>query len=211
MHKSIYSVLLSDGLVARLDDIAYKKGVSRSAMLDRVLAEYLAEETVEMKMNNVFESVERMIDGYAGLRFNNQASDYMASVQSALAYRYNPTVKYSIELFPAGDLGQLKISLRTKSEVLLGIMERFYSFFISLEKKYIGERAYAYDGNRFVRAFVRPDGLSTQKAGESIAEYVADFDKYLRIYFSSLDNERAACKAVEKEYAGNIVKKEVIL
>ena len=193
MHKSIYSVLLSDGLVARLDDIAYKKGVSRSAMLDRVLAEYLAEETVEMKMNNVFESVERMIDGYAGLRFNNQASDYMASVQSALAYRYN------------------KISLRTKSEVLLGIMERFYSFFISLEKKYIGERAYAYDGNRFVRAFVRPDGLSAQKAGESIAEYVADFDKYLRIYFSSLDNERAACKAVEKEYAGNIVKKEVIL
>ena len=95
--------------------------------------------------------------------------------------------------------------------MLWGRLVGFYAFFISVEKKYIGECAYAYDGNRVVRAFVRPDGLSAQKAGESIAEYGADFDKYLRIYFSSLDNERAACKAVEKEYAGNIVKKEVIL
>ena len=89
----------------------------------------------------------------------------MASVQSALSYRYNPTVKYAIELFPSGALGQLKISLRTTSDELLKIMERFYSLFITIEKKYIGERAYAYDGARFVRVFVRPDGMTVEKAG----------------------------------------------
>lgn len=211
MKKSVYSVLLSDDLVSRIDAAAYKKGISRSAMIDRVLAEYLEEETIEMKMNNVFDNMERMIAGYSGLRFLSQASDYMASVQSALAYRYNPTVKYSIELFPEGALGQLKITLRTKNDSLLRIMEKFYSFFIGLEKKYIGERAYAYDGFRFVRVFVRPEGMDAETAGRAIAAYVADFDKYLRIYFADLDNEPAARLEVEKEYAADVSVKEVIL
>ena len=59
--------------------------------------------------------------------------------------------------------------------------------------------------------FVRPDGMTVEKAGEAIAEYVADFDKYLGIYFSALSDERAARMKVEAEYAKNIVKKEVIL
>ena len=210
MHKSVYSVLLSDELVDRLDAVAYKNGVSRSVMLDRIMAEYLTVETTEMKMNNVFRQIGKLIDEQTGLRFTNQASDYMAFIQSALAYRYNPTVKYSIELFPAGDLGQLKISLRTKSETLLSIMEGFYELFMSLENKYVGKRAYGYDGNRFVRIFLRPD-VSSEATGEAIAEYVADFDKYLRIYFSSLDDLSRASYGVEREYVKNISNKEVIL
>lgn len=211
MNKSVYSLLLSDDFIERIDELAAVSGVSRSVMVDRVLAHFLAEETVETKMNNVFRRMEEMLENYTALKFVNQASDCMASVQSALAYRYNPTVKYSIELFPAGALGQLKISLRTTNGELLKIMERFYSLFINIEKKYIGERAYAYDGTRFVRVFVRPDGMTVEKAGEAIAEYVADFDKYLRTYFSALGDEKLARMKVEAEYAENIDKKEVIL
>ncbi len=210
MNKSVYSVLLSDELVDKLDEVAYKKGVSRSVMLDRLLAEYLTVETAEMKMNNVFTEIGRLIERCAGLRFIDQPSGYMASVQSALAYKYNPTVKYSIELFPAGDLGQLKISLRSKNVELMQLMERFYDFFISLERKYIGERAYGYDGGRFVRVMLRPE-VSNEKTGKAIAEYVSDFDKYLRIFFSGLDDRRKAAREIEKVYADNIRKKEVIL
>lgn len=211
MNKSVYSLLLSDDFIEKIDELAAVSGVSRSVMVDRVLAHYLAEETVEMKMNGVFRRMEEMLGNYAALKFVNQASECMASVQSALSYRYNPTVRYAIELFPSGALGQLKISLRTTSDELLKIMERFYSLFITIEKKYIGERAYSYDGARFVRVFVRPDGMTVEKAGEAIAEYVADFDKYLGIYFSALSDERVARMKVEAEYAKNIVKKEVIL
>lgn len=211
MHKSVYSVLLSDELVDGLDELAYKNGVSRSAMLDRLLAEYLTVETEEMKMANALSNMGRLIERYSGLRFTNSPSSGMAFVQSALSYRYNPTVKYSVELFPAGDLGQLKISLRTGNKTLIAIMEDFYSLFIALEKKYVGDRAYGYSNGKFVRVFLRPDGVSSKVIGEAIAEYVADFNQYLRTYFFSLDDTRRARREVEREYAKNIEKKEVIL
>ena len=109
-------------------------------MLDRLLADYLTIETVDMKMENALINMGKLIERYSGLRFTNLPSNSMAFVQSALLYKYNPTVKYSVELFPAGDLGQLKISLRTTSATLFTLMEDFYKLFISLEKKYIGER-----------------------------------------------------------------------
>ena len=90
-------------------------------------------------------------------------------------------------------------------------MEDFYKFFISLEKKYIGERAYGYSDNKFVRVMLRPEGLTPQKAGEAIAEYVAEFDKYLRIYFLHLADLDKARSEIEREYRKNIEKKEVIL
>lgn len=211
MHKSVYSVLLSDELVDGLDELAYKNGVSRSAMLDRLLAEYLTVETEEMKMVNALSNMGRLIETYSGLRFTNSPSSGMAFVQSALSYRYNPTVKYSVELFPAGDLGQLKISLRSGNKTLIAIMEDFYSLFVTLEKKYVGDRVYGYADGKFIRVFLRPDGVSSKVIGEAIAEYVADFNQYLRTYFFSLDDTRRACREVEREYAKNIEKKEVIL
>ena len=36
--KSVYSVILSDELVKRLDAVAYTSGVSRSVMLNKILA-----------------------------------------------------------------------------------------------------------------------------------------------------------------------------
>ena len=104
MHKSVYSVLLSDELVSRLDEKAYESGVSRSVMLDRLLADYLTIETVDMKMENALINMGKLIERYSGLRFTNLPSNSMAFVQRALLYKYNPTVKYSVELFPAGDL-----------------------------------------------------------------------------------------------------------
>ena len=106
MDKSVYSVMMSDRLVGMLDREAYRNGVSRSVMLDRILANYFSVETDEMRVGNIFDIMERSIGGYDGLKFINRASGYMAAVRSALDYKYNPTVNYSVELFPAGDLGQ---------------------------------------------------------------------------------------------------------
>lgn len=211
MDKSVYSVMLSDELVGLLDREAYKNGVSRSAMLDRILGERYSVETLEMQMDNIFSIMGRLIGVNDGMKFINGASGYMAAVQSALAYKYNPTVKYSVELFPSGDLGQLKISLRSQSETLLSIMETFYEFFIGLEKKHIGERIYGYDGNRFTRVFLRPDGATSEEVGKAVASYVSDFDGYLRIYFSSLGDSDKAFAAIENRYIKDLRQKEVIL
>ena len=64
MKKSVYSLLLSDDFIGKIDELAAVSGVSRSVMVDRVLAHYLAEETVEMKMNGVFRRMEEMLGNY---------------------------------------------------------------------------------------------------------------------------------------------------
>ena len=116
-----------------------------------------------------------------------------------------------MELFHSGDLGQLKISLRTTSATLFSLMESFYTIFISLEKKYIGERVYDYSDNKFVRVLLRPEGITPEKTGEAIAEYVAELDKYLRLYFTHLIDHEKARYEIEREFRKNIEKKDVIL
>ena len=209
MDKSMYSVILRDDLVEELDRLAFKNGVSRSVMLNKILSEYLRVETPEDRMEKMFERMESFLAATSGLRFTNNASLALAQVKSALNYRYNPTLRYQVELFPAGDLGQLKISLRSQSKELFRLMENFYGLFISLEKRYVGERTYFYQDGRFIRVFVRPEGASAEELGEAIGEFVREFDEYLNAYFSS--DESVAAEKVERLFVKNLKAKKVIL
>ena len=87
MEKSMYSVILRDDLVGELDRLAFKNGVSRSVMLNKILSEYLDVETPEAQMERMFLKMEQFIGAVSGLRFINNASLAMAQVQSALHYR----------------------------------------------------------------------------------------------------------------------------
>ena len=93
MEKSMYSVILRDDLVEELDRLAFKNGVSRSVMLNKILSEYLDVETPEAQMERMLLKMEQFIGAVSGLRFTNNASLAMAQVQSALHYRYKPTLR----------------------------------------------------------------------------------------------------------------------
>lgn len=209
MEKSMYSVILRDDLVGELDRLAFKNGVSRSVMLNKILSEYLDVETPESQMEKMLLKMEQFIGAARGMRFTNNASLAMAQVQSALHYRYNPTLRYQVELFPAGDLGQLKISLRSQSKELFRIMEGFYALFISLEKKYVGERKYFYSDGKFIRIFIRPENIGAEEIGEAIGEFVREFDEYLNAYFSA--DESTASEVVKKLFIKKLKTKKVIL
>ena len=209
--KSVYSVILNDELVKRLDAVAYKSGVSRSVMLNKILSDYLGVETPYSFIENIFTSMEGLFAESVGMRFINQASNSMATVTSALEYRYNPKLKYALELFPSGDLGQLKISLRSQNPALIDLLEDFYSFFIKLEGKYIGERVYFYQDLRFVRVFKRPTGVCAEQVANEISNYVKRFDRYLNIYFSTLANLPLAKSKIEAEYRYNLANQEILL
>ena len=83
MSKSVYSVIMTD----ELDRAAYKRGLSRSAMLDKIIADYLTMETPASRIENIFSEMEKMIMGRTGMRFINQPSLTMASVRSTLTYK----------------------------------------------------------------------------------------------------------------------------
>lgn len=209
MEKSMYSVILRDDLVAELDRLAFQNGVSRSAMLNKILSDYLDVETPESKMEKMLLRFGEAINAVNGLRFTNNASLATAQVQSALTYRYNPTLRYQVELFYAGDLGQLKVSLRSQNKQLFKLMESFYVTWIAIEEKYIGKRTYFYEDGRFVRVFVRPNSVDAEAIGEAISDYVTTFDRCLKTYVS--DETPFTKEKIEQGYVLNIYNKKVIL
>ena len=211
MSKSVYSVILDDDLVVKLDQVAFENGVSRSVMLDKILANYLTVETPTVRMENIFQEVERLVNNYSGLRFVNQASNSMVSVQSSLVYKYRPTVRYVVGLYPEGELlGVIKISLRSQSPALFAVMNEFYSFFVKMEKKYVGPRKYTFEDGKFCRELKRPENLSTTDIGTQIANYVRLFDLFLNGYIKNYENAEEELLYIESEFAAKYGSKILI-
>ena len=63
MNKSIYSLVLSDDVVDAVDALARTEGMSRSAMINRILAERVAYTTPEMRLRDILQSLARSMNG----------------------------------------------------------------------------------------------------------------------------------------------------
>ena len=203
MSKSVYSLLLNDEVVYLVDKVARLNGLSRSNMIEKILADAVSYETPEIRANNIFEEIERLIGVGGDMRYMSQPSQYMASIMSALSYRYNPAIKYSVELFPnSKHLGQLRVNLRTQNPTLIELISDFYNFYSYLEKTYYNPNAVCmFDGVKFIRLFDFPnENVSTKILAEKLTEYVKHYDELLNIYFSNQKNERLACALVEKRF-----------
>ncbi len=197
MKKSIYSLLLSDAVVRAADQLAYSRGVSRSALIDELLAQSLSCVTPEMRMRDIFLSLENLMQDDSIFKIQGRNSESMLSLFSALQYKYRPTIRYSIELyrqFKGDAFGELKIQSRTQSVQLLSALEDFYRLWIELERAYLGGRTVRYrmtDG-KLVRQLSLPpgrSGYSEAELGEAIGAYIRSFDRAMKIYFES-DGDR---------------------
>ncbi len=203
MGKSVYSLVLNDEVVDIVDKMARLNGMSRSNMIEKILADAVRYETPEIRANSIFDEIERLISRSNSMRYLAQPSQYMASIMSALDYRYNPAIKYSVELFPNSDhLGQLKVTLRTQNSILINLINDFYSYYTYLEKKYYNPNArYLYDGVKFTRLFDFPKvNITTKELAEKLTLYVKDFDELLNVYFNNLTNENQLLYIVEKKF-----------
>lgn len=214
MSKSVYSLVLTDQVVEAVDRLAYTSGISRSALIDRILAEYAGYVTPEMKVNQIFSSLSRLFSE-ADSGFIVKAENQSMLIRSALKYKYKPTVRYGLQLFRGNDRieGELKVSFRTQSEELKSRMEDFLRLWAALENKYIidffpdGIKYFIEDG-KFTRVFTLPEeykNKSTEEIGTAIAEYIRMFDGVLKSYFAFSDSGEAAEAAAEK-YLGYLEK-----
>ena len=203
MGKSVYSLVLNDEVVDIVDKMARLNGMSRSNMIEKILADAVRYETPEIRANSIFDEIQKLISRSNSMRYLAQPSQYMASIMSALDYRYNPAIKYSVELFPNSDhLGQLKVTLRTQNSILINLISDFYSYYTYLEKKYYNPNArYLYDGVKFTRLFDFPKvNITTKELAEKLTLYVKDFDELLNTYFNNLTNEKSLLYIVEKKF-----------
>lgn len=206
--KSVYSLMLEDGVVAAIDRLAYLQNTNRSGLVNQILAEYASYVTPEQRIREAFGRISSLLEGQDSIQLAMQPSDTLLSLRSALLYKYNPTVRYSVELFrtPEGELGELRVSMRTQNSSLTAYMMRFFALWEEIEEAHLGpvnwraadgkfSRRLALRENRSADATVSPETL-----GELIAAYIRAFDGGLKAYFRRLDDPSAAAQEVEAIY-----------
>ena len=200
MKKSVYSLVLSDDVIAAVDRAAYQNGLSRSAMINRILAQAVSYTTPEQRMSEIFSQVERLLNGEV-FQSLSQPSDSMMSLRSALAYKYNPNVRYSVELYPdrPGE-GELRVALRSQSSALILYLGQFFRLWAKIEQAYVGGADCVIQDGKYARRLKLPARVSHREQGAVLAGYIRAMEQGLRAFFHSLDDPRQAAAAVEQAY-----------
>ena len=180
MKKSVYSLVLSDDVIAAVDRAAYQNGLSRSAMINRILAQAVSYTTPEQRMSEIFSQVERLLNGEV-FQSLSQPSDSMMSLRSALAYKYNPNVRYSVELYPdrPGE-GELRVSLRSQSSALILYLGQFFRLWAKIEQAYVGGADCVIQDGKYARRLKLPARLSDREQGAVLAGYIRAMEQGLR-------------------------------
>ena len=116
VSKSVYSLVLSDDVVAAVDRAAYGLDTSRSNLINQLLADYVSFITPEKRRKDIFDSLASVLDSFEPFQVQNRGSDSMLCIRSPLRVKYNPTIRYTVELSRSSDnhLGQLKIMTRSR-------------------------------------------------------------------------------------------------
>ena len=203
VNKSVYSLVLMDDVVAEVDRLAYQMNTSRSNMINQILAEYVSYMTPEKRMREVFDRAINMLTGSGTFQLMLQPSDSTMSLRSALAYKYNPSVRYSVELYrdQQGAAGELKLLLRSQNNSLILYMNQFFKLWTRLEQAYVGETNYQIESGRYTRVLRLPkEAKSNEQMGEILAEYIQVLDECMKIFFELLDQPQAAAQRIETRY-----------
>ena len=197
MKKSVYSIVLSDNIVTQIDRLAYQNGTNRSEMINRILAEYISYETPEMKLRGIFDGISNILSSVDSFKLMSDATDTVMSLRSPIIYKYNPSIKYSIELFKvtSGEsVGEFRAVIRTQNAALISYFEQFCTIFNSIENKYGISVPSQICDRKFTRLIVprnNPNSFHSNEEkplGDIIGNYVYMFDNCLKAYFASNDN-----------------------
>lgn len=185
MKKSIYSLVLSDEIVQKVDELSYQMRTSRSNVINQILAEHFSCITPEMRMQTIFSGMESLM--MQQFRILEQTSAHMLAMQSQLNYKYKPTVQYSVELYKApqnSQTGKLRIQLRTQNQALLLSLEEFFKLWILWEQQYLHtDTEYQLSPGRLERSLRNPDAEESEFGG-LLGDYVRRFDRYLKAWFA---------------------------
>jgi len=222
MGKSVYSLVLIDELVEKIDKEAYLLNTNRSNLINRIIAEHFSVATPEQELKEIFDIVENTFKNTEELKVKAKQSDATMALHSALKYKYNPTIRYSIELYKEREetVGELKVSFRTQNQHLISDITTFFMIWAKMEKKYI-EKYFPEkkvllqikDG-KLIRKFIVPKEekhRTNDQIGKAITKYVESLDKIIKLYFKNIDNLNVAKEEMEKAYIEYLNNETIII
>ncbi|MDR2908682.1 MAG: ribbon-helix-helix domain-containing protein [Oscillospiraceae bacterium] len=184
--------MLNDDVVAGLDALAHKSGISRSGLVNRILADHLLLETPEKRVETVFRAIIETVSDEVVLPLSSSA--WMLQLKSAIQYRYNPTLRYTVEFLPGRIHSgcEFRVSSRTRSDALLSRLIAFFEIWSQLEASLTAKACPG--GPRIsIRDGTLQRALRTNQTGEkdtdgtglgvAIGRYILLFDRALKLSF----------------------------
>lgn len=204
MKKSVYSLVLMDNVIEAIDTLAYSMNTSRSNLINQILADKVALVTPEMQMQSIFATMEKRLHGYSNLQIQSQASDTMMSIRSVLRYKYNPTIRYAINLYrgQGEELGELKVISRTQSGLLADYLNQFFKVWSKIEIR-SGHVAWTIEqGAKWSRQLILVANRTYQaeEIAEAIATYIKVLDDGLKIFFGNIEHPSIMLEELTKHY-----------
>ena len=209
MKKSVYSLVLMDDVVDAIDRLACRKQLSRSALINQILAEHVALLTPEQRMKDIFCRLEELMN--ETFRIQPQQGSSMLSMRSALRFKYKPSIRYVVELFREADgdaIGRLKVSFRTQNADLIAALDSFFRLISEVERQRLDGLSpagcgYHISDGRYIREIHLPSGPGFSKPeaiGGAIASYIRLLDSLLKLYFDNIDSPLLARQLIEGAY-----------
>ena len=202
MSRSVYSLVLSDDVIRAVDRAAYAMNTSRSNLINQILAEYVSYTTPEKRMKDIFDSLTAMLGVNDPFLIQSRGSDALLNIRSPLQVKYNPTIKYTVELFRdrESNVGELRIMTRTQSSALLDQLEEFFLLFCAIESAYsLIPPKYEIGRGKFIRKFILKDqSMNSDEIGAAIGHYIQCVDRVLKAYLNVPSHQRQ--EAVEEMY-----------
>lgn len=201
MAKSVYSLVLNNDVIAAIDALAVRQGQSRSAFVNHILAEYANLSTPEKRKQEITEITGRMVQQSFNITVTPGGT---LTLRTALQYKYNPSLSYVVQMDETqGNLGEVRVALRSQNETLLAHLAGFFSLWQVLEAQThtgppLGE--YIEQSNRYVRLLRQVQSWQSKQTGEAIASYITLLDDCLKAFFQFPGDVDAAQIAASHVY-----------
>lgn len=204
MAKNLYSLMLTDDVIAEIDRLALRENMTRSGLVDRILADYASMMTPEKRIGDICRSLSSLMSASTVLVPVSTQSRSSVSAKSSLEYKYRPTIRYEVQLLrePDTSLGYLSIFFRTTSDSLLNALAGFFRLLKRLEDIYaapvIGSIRYELCDGKFTRSLSVPRtrDYTSEDIGKAISDYIETVDDMIKGYI----NGRYGSSELEARY-----------
>ncbi len=203
MSKSLYSISLSDEVVDAIDRLAKLSGTNRSALINQILAERISFRTPEQQIRLLYADIAQCMKAFLP-EFklpSDETRDGAYTVVTALKYKYNPSIRYSVVLYTddADYIGKIRIILRTQNERLLDDFENFCLGWRQLEGAKPSEAMIS--RGTYSRLVSKPDiPCANEDIANAVSDYVNVINKCCQIYMDDFISGKEKSSQISRLY-----------
>lgn len=206
--RSLYSILLDDDLIAAVDRLAQRNGITRSAMIESLISDRISYISPRNRINEIFDDIDRLMSGVDGFTSWTEPDRTAYQLKSGMA-RYRPSVRYKVKIYDhmaGSDFGELDVRIRSDEPAVLAAEEEFFRAFCRLERIYLAgaipdDISCSLDmrTGRFRRGLRLAAGVdhSSSEIAQKITDYVNMLDTLMKRWFG---REYLTVSDMERDY-----------